>query len=216
MDDQKIRRIVQEELQRKLNQDRFGYSTIPYHIHNGKDSPNVPEENVSPNASIVGTIEMSTEGAVYTLNLNSQFTPRSITAYGVVTGTYSAETIRAITVGSAQLTPAFYFQPSSSRSVTTSNKEYPFPTLQPDGTTPSVPAQSSAYLLTSRISNANTFALTSENHIVSVSGFGSTGQGPNNNIYARATVIGFSKSSVEVYVPYLSSGWTIFLTYIIS
>jgi len=211
MNEQKVRIIVQQELQKKNNQDRFGYSTIPLHTHNGKDAPTIPMDNVTPNGAVVGTITMATEGAVYTLNLNSKFTPRQITAYGVVTGTYGGAAIRAITTGSAQLTPAFYFQPGTSKSVFANNKEYPLPTTQPDGTTPSVPAQSSAYLLSSRGSLADTYALTSENHIVSVSGFPTSA-----DIHARATVIGFSKDAVLVYVPYLDSGWEINLTFIIS
>lgn len=168
-------------------------------------------DNVVPNGAVTGTIAMATQGAVYTLNLNSSFTPRQITAYGVVTGTYAGAAIRAITTGSAQLTPAFYFQPGTTKSVITNDKQYPLPTVQPDGTTPSVPAQSSAYLLASRGSLTDIYALTSENHIVSVSGFPTS-----NDIHARATVIGFSKSAVLVYVPFLDSGWQINLTFIIS
>lgn len=210
--EQRIRQIVQEELQRSNNSSRFQLNTIPNHIHNGKDSPKIKAEDIIPSASVLGTIEMATEGRVYTLNLNSSFTPKLITAHGIITGTYAGSAVRAITVGTAHLTPSFYFQDNDSdASVITGDIQYPFPTNMPNGTTPTVPAQSSSYLLVSRGTVANTFALTSEDHIVSISGFPSA-----SDIYARATVIGYSKDAIKIYVPYLDSGWTIFLTVIVS
>lgn len=38
-DEQNIRRIVQDELQRQGNRDTFGVSAVPRHTHNGIDSP---------------------------------------------------------------------------------------------------------------------------------------------------------------------------------
>ncbi len=211
-DEQKIRRIVQEELRKGNNGGRFGLNTIPFHTHDGVNSQQIKAENVIPATSVTGTIELATEGAVYSLKLNSNFTPQNIIAHGVVTGTYSSSAMRAITWGTAQLTPSFYFQPVEGQlAVSTGNIQYPFPTTMPDGSTPSIPAQSSSYLAVSRGSVANTFALTSENHIVSVSGFPSS-----VDIYARATIIGYSRNEVLVYVPTLYSGWTIFLTFIIT
>lgn len=39
MDDQNIRRIVQEEIRKSAGQGVFKMQNIPYHIHNGLDSP---------------------------------------------------------------------------------------------------------------------------------------------------------------------------------
>ncbi len=202
---------VQRELQRSNNASRFGVNNIPFHTHDGVNSPKVKEDNIIPSVSVVGSIRMATEGAIYTLGLNSNFTPQNIQVYGAIRGTFDGSSVRAITVGSAQLTPTFYFQPGTGLSVVTGNKEYPFPTTQPDGTIRPVPAQSSAYLLSSRGSLSDTYALTSENHLVSVSGFPT-----ENDIYARATVIGYTKEAIQVYIPYLSTGWDINLTYIIT
>lgn len=212
MDENKVRQIVQEEMRRSTNGGRFGLNTIPFHTHDGVNSQKIKAENVIPSASVVGTIEMATEGATYSLQLNSNFTPQHITAHGVVTGTYSGSAMRVITWGSALLTPSFYFQPVDGQlAVSTGNIQYPFPTTMPNGSKPSVPAQSSSYLAVSRGSVANTFALTSEDHIVSVGGFPAS-----SDIYARATVVGYSRNEVLIYVPTLDSGWTIFLTVIVS
>lgn len=212
MDEQKIRQIVQDELRRGTNGGRFGLNTIPFHTHDGVNSQKIKAENVIPAASVTGTIELATEGATYSLKLNSNFTPQQIVAHGIVTGTYSGSAMRAITWGTAQLTPSFYFQPVDGQlAVVTGNTQYPFPTEMPNGSKPTVPAQSSSYLAVSRGSVANTFALTSENHIVSISGFPTSGE-----IYARATVVGFTRDEVLVYVPTLDAGWTIFLTFVIT
>jgi len=212
MDDQKIRKIVQDELRRSQGASRFNINTIPNHTHNGVDSLQIKAENVIPATSVTGTVEMATEGATYSLKLNSNFTPQQIIAHGVVTGTYSGSAMRVITWGSAQLTPSFYFQPVDGQlAVSVGNIQYPFPTLMPNGTKPNVPAQSSSYLAVSRGSVANTFALTSENHILSVGGFPTS-----TDIYARATVVGYTKNEILVYVPTLDAGWTIFLTFIIT
>ena len=212
MDDQKIRQIVREEISRNSNGGRFGLNTIPFHTHDGTNSQKIKAENIIPAASVTGTVEIATEGAIYSLKLNANFTPQQIIAHGVVTGTYAGSAMRAITWGAAQLTPSFYFQPVDGQlAVAVGNIQYPFPTTMPDGSQPSVPAQSSSYLAVSRGSVANTFALTSENHIVSVSGFPSSG-----DIYARATIVGYNRNEVLVYVPTLDAGWTIFLTFIIT
>lgn len=211
MNEQQIRQLIRQEMRNGQNSSRFGLNSVPFHTHDGVNSPKVKEDNVIPSVSVIGSIRMATQGAIYTLGLNSNFTPQNIQTYGAIRGTYNGSTVRAITVGSAQLTPTFYFQPGTNRSVVTGNKEYPFATLQPDGTVRPVPAQSSAYLLSSRGSLSDTYALTSENHLVSVSGFPT-----DNDIYARATVIGYTKEAIQVYVPYLETGWDINLTYIIT
>lgn len=41
MDDQKIRQIVRDEITRSTNGTRFGVQSIPFHTHNGTDSPSI-------------------------------------------------------------------------------------------------------------------------------------------------------------------------------
>jgi hypothetical protein len=212
MDENKIRRIVQDEIKKASKSSRFGFQDVPLHQHNGTDSPQIKEDNIVPNPAIVGTIAMA-QSQEYTISLNSIFTPRNIMAYGVITGTYLGSVVRIMTTGSAQLTNGFYLQPGTSSSVITGTKQYPFPTKQPDGSTPSVPVQSSAYINVSRNTSAYVYAGVSEDHIVDV-------VYPNpssiSDIRARVTVIGYSKSEVKVSVPYLDSGWTVFLNYVIT
>jgi hypothetical protein len=209
MDESRIRQIVQDELRRSSDKARFKLNTIPNHIHNGKDSPLIKAENIVPSTSIVGNVEMASV-STYTVNLNSSFTPKTILAYGTITGTYSGQATRILTIGSAQLSPTFYLQPETTRTVVTGNIQYPFPTEQPDGSTPSVPAQSSSYISVTRGGTSNFYAGSSEDHIVSVA-FPSTSE-----IKARATITDFSRDKVVINVPYLDSGWSIFLTLVIS
>lgn len=209
MDDAKIRKIVQEELRKSSNSSRFNVRSIPQHTHNGTDSPQIKAENIIPSCSIVGSVSLATEGQTYTLNLNSSFTPQLVICHSIVSND-SGEIYRGVYFGVAQLTPSFYLQPGGNNSVVTGNLQYPFPTTQLDGSKPSVPAQSSSGLLTSRSTDANVFANQSEDHIVSA--YVGTG---TSNIRARATVIGFSRDAIQVYVPYLTSGWTIDACFII-
>lgn len=47
MNEQKIRQIVQEEYRKNNSNGRFGLQNIPYHIHNGADSPTVFQPNIT-------------------------------------------------------------------------------------------------------------------------------------------------------------------------
>ena len=207
-----VRRIVREEMDRKSNQSRFQLNSIPQHTHNGVDSPLLKEENIIPSVSVSGSVTMTSIG-IYTLNLNASFTPKHIMAYGnafnAVPPDYSGLTVRAMSVGSANLTPSFYFQPNDSQSVVTGNIQYPFPTEQPDGTYMNVPVQSSVYLATIQGGSPAARSLSSEGHIASV-------EYPGGTIHARVTVVGFDKNAVYLSVPYLDSGWSITINYIIT
>lgn len=212
MDEKKIRQLVQQEIRKANSNSRFGLQMPPNHAHTGIDgSPQIKQSDVLPSTSVIGNVEMSTEGATYTIGLDSSFTPRNIMVYGTVTGTYSSAAVRAMVIGSAQLTPTFYLQPVSDRIVAPNNIQYPFPTEQVNGTKPSVPAQSGTYFLVSRGTVADTFSLSSENHIVSVGGFPGA-----DDIYLRLTVVGFSKDGIQVYMPVCDAGWTVFLTFVIT
>jgi len=209
MDENKIRQIVQQELQRSNNASRFSVNSIPQHTHDGINSPKIKAENVIPSTSVIGSISLATEGQTYNLLLNSSFTPQVVICHSIVSNT-SGEIYRGAYFGMAQLTPTFYFQPDTTASVLTGNIQYPFPTEQLDGSKPSVPAQSSSGLLVSRSTDANTFANQSEDHILSA--YVGTG---TSNIRARATIVGFSRDSIQIYVPYLTSGWSIDACFII-
>jgi len=212
MNDQLIRKIVREELARSNASSRFQLNSIPQHTHNGTDSPFIKEENIIPSVSVSGSVTMTSTG-IYTLNLNASFTPKHIMAYGnvfdAVPPDYSGLSVRAMSVGSANLTPSFYFQPNDSRSVITGNIQYPFPTEQPDGTYMNVPVQSSVYLATIQGGAPAARSLSSEGHIASV-------EYPGGTIHARVTVVGFDKNAVYLSVPYLDSGWSITINYIIT
>lgn len=196
MDDKRIRQIVQEELQRSNNAKRFSVNNIPFHTHDGINSPQIKEESVIPSTSVTGSITFA-QATTYRIGLNASFTPRTIQTYGIVTGT-DGGAVRVITVGSAQLTPTFYLQPNDSTSVVTGNLQFPF-----NGK----PAQSSCYLSVERGGTSDFYAQVSEDHIVSVAYSG---------IKARATVMGYSRNEVFIDVPFLETGWEIILNFVIT
>jgi hypothetical protein len=208
MDESQVRRVVQEELRRGLTNTRFGYQNVPLHEHDGVEAPKVKDNNINRNPAILGSITLSTEGQTYTLETNTPFTPRKIECNGLVYNPDSGNNIRVITTGAAYLGEGYYFQPSSSNSVVVGDIRYPAPTKQPDGSTKNVPLQYSSWFWANRNDNDQYFAAVSENHIVSVA-VGAT-------IYARVTVVDFSKDRVVLSVPFLESGYEVIANFLIT
>lgn len=191
---------MQQEIQRSNSAARFSVNSIPFHTHDGVNSPVIKEENVQPSTSITGFVSFA-QATTYQINLNASFTPRTVQVNGIVTGAYSGQQTRVLTVGSALLTPTLYLQRNTTTSVVTGNLQYPFNNK---------PAQSSSFLSVTRGGTSNFYAGVSEDHIVSVN-FPST-----SDIQARATIIDFSRTSITIDVPNLTSGWEITLNFIIS
>lgn len=210
MDDQKIRQIVRDEISRSQGRGRFGLTTNNFHTHDNINSQKIKAENIQPSVNTAGAILFGTEGATYTINLNTSFTPSSILAYGVVTNAAVSPNIRCHTIGSAQLTRGFYLQSESNLSVKMGGPEYPFPTTQPDGSKKTVPIQGSSFIYINETSGAVRSGV-SEDHIVSVF----IGE-DIADIRARVTVVDFSSTFIKLYVPYLTSGWRVNVNYVIS
>jgi len=201
MKPEQIRQMIREEITRSQNASRFnGIQSIPGHNHDGVNSPQIKEEHIIPGASITGFVSMA-QATTYTINLNASFTPRQITAYGIVTGLYSGNQTRVISFGTALLTPTFYLQADTETVVNTGTLQFPF-----NGK----PAQSSSFLSVTRGGTSDFYAGVSEDHILSVN-FPST-----STIQARATIVNFSKTAITVDVPNLTSGWEITLNYVIT
>lgn len=180
---------------------RFKVQNIPYHTHNGVDSPAVHEDNLIQSVSVSGNISFASSDT-YTIYLNSSFTPSSILVYGNITG---ASTERYMSIGSANLVPSFYLQPSTNRSVITGNVQYPF--VDPNlGVT--VPLQSSCYFGAEAAATGNNIhTLSSEGHVVNVFYGGST--------LARATITAFSRGSIQI-VTTIVAGWEINANFVIT
>lgn len=98
MDNDKIKKMVQDEVRRQMSSSRFGMQNVPFHTHNGIDSPNIKADNVIPSVSVSGRITFA-QATDYTLNLNSSFTPNHISLYGVA---YDSRTIYTFTLTAAK------------------------------------------------------------------------------------------------------------------
>lgn len=213
MNEQQIRNIVRQEIQRQSNASQFRLGNVQQHTHNGTDSPLVREENLIPSASITGFVTFA-QATTYTIQLNASFTPRSITVYGIATGEYSSNQTRVLSFGTAQLTPTFYLQDPTDADtpdtyVVTGKKQFPFST---SGSSSGKPAQSSSFLSVTRGGTSNFYAGVSEDHIMSV--FLPTSA--DSDIKARATITDFSKTAITVDIPILASGWEITLNFVIT
>lgn len=196
MDETRIRKMVQDEIARAAKSNQFGLQKIPYHVHNGVDSPKISENSLVQSVSVSGNISFASSDE-YTIYLNSSFTPSSVMAYGNVTGS-GAELY--MTFGTANLVPSFYLQPDTTRTVVTGNVQYPFvdPNLSPVTT---VPMQSSIYIgAESTSTGSGMHSLSSEGHIVNVFYGG--------DIKARATITEFTKSYIKIQTT-IDSGWEI-------
>jgi hypothetical protein len=202
MDEKKIRQIVQEELKRNNNAARFGVNNIPFHTHDGINSPQIKEENVIPSVSVSGRITFA-QITDYTLNLNASFTPTHIMLYGIAYNP-AGSVIRAHVIGTANLGPSFYFQPGTTESTITGDIQYPF--VDPNlGVT--VPLQSSSFFLGTN--GSTTFrGQPGEGHILDVQYAGT--------VYARMTVTEFNKNRVVFRVSYLETDWEIYTNIVIT
>lgn len=203
MDEKKIRQIVQQELQRSNSAGRFNVNNVPFHTHDGVNSPQIKEESVVPSTSIMGDVRFS-RAEQYQILLDSSFTPSSITAYGVITGTYDGTANRIMFFGTATNSPTFYLQPLSGNSVQTGNIQFPF-----NGK----PAQSGSYFSANRGSLNYIYAGVTEDHILSV---GFPDPELESDIRARVTITGITRDRITVDVPYLDSGWSIITNFLIT
>lgn len=102
MDEQKIRQIVQQEIQKSGSNGRFSQSPLQRHVHNGLDSPPINNDNVIKNIPVSGSITMAHVG-IYTLGLaNTPSTATQVFFNGVVTNAVDGVlTAASITVGHA-------------------------------------------------------------------------------------------------------------------
>lgn len=186
MNDQQIRKIVREEIQRANNSSRFRVQSIPEHTHNGIDSPKIAESNLIRTPILLGSIEFSSD-TTYSLKYNAEYTPSMVTMYSNVIGP-SGE--RFVCIGSAYLTPSFYFQPSTSSSVEIGNIQYPF-----EG----YPAQSSVYFGTD--SGGSRRTVVSQFAIISV-------EYPLGTVLFQMKVKGFSKTDITIENTVFTTGWS--------
>ncbi len=193
MTEEQVRQIVQSEIQRQNSGARFAMNPSQYHTHDKINSPAIDSNNLIPSVVTSGSVTFQ-QATSYTFNLNTNFTPSLILAYGIANnGVGAPATIRAHTIGSARLGQGFYLQPKNTTEVVM-------------GGPPQQIIQSSSYI---SVENGGTFhALTDEGNIVDVE-YGGT-------IYARATVTAFSRTAITINVPFLEAGWQIIVNYVIS
>jgi len=142
--------------------------------------------------SITGGVSLYTDGNVSppdsgVLSLVSGSGDPNI-SYSLYT---ASTTVRAHTMGSAQLGQSYYFQPDTNSTVKEGGPVQSF-------------IQSSTYFSTSNLGAVH--ALTDEGNLVDVEYSG---------IHARLTLIDYNNTSIVLRVPYLDSGWQIIVNIVV-
>lgn len=207
MDETRIRKIVQEELKRTSNTGRFNVRSVPQHVHNGSDSPLLPETSINRNPGVMGNVMFASSGEDYVFEINMPYTPRQVILNGIFvdspTGSAPIDD-RYHIWGTAYLGPAYYLQPIDNRTVGVGGIPYPAPTNLQDGSKATIPAQSSTFFGFIQGSSEAT-AGTSQFHIADV--FGSA--------TLRVTVVDFSKDKIVFRVTSMTSGWSLIGNYLI-
>lgn len=177
---------------RQNNANRFNVNSIPFHTHNGVDSPAINQSNIQPGIRASGSITFA-QSTDYHLGLT--FNPTSILFYGAAIYNPGGITIRAQCIGNAQLGPSFYFQPNDSTSVVPGqnlqNIIQSSSMMLVDSTNPDVPVVR---------------VIVDEGHLVDVEYSG---------IMARATVVAFDSNGVTIRV-HVEPDWSIIGNYVVT
>lgn len=212
MTPEQIRQVVRDEIRRNDSSSRFGLNMVSHHTHSGgNDGQQINANDIIPSVSVSGNINFA-QATTYTLNLNASFTPSRIQLYGNVTG--DSHQLFFIT-GSANLGPSFFFQPLTNTSVRTGSVQYPTMDSNEQAV---IPLQSNAYYGTEDSGNrGNSSPATTpgafhtasgEQHIVRVRYTVANGGG-SATTFASMTVTSFSKTSIQLKVDTLATGWEI-------
>lgn len=214
MNEQQIRALVQQEIAKNNQMNRFNLTTTPNHAHTGKgqDGQKINSSDIIPGNTARGLITFATS-TKYTLKVN--FNPTSLFVYGnAVHQTGSTIDIRAFIIGDAKFAPSSYLQApkgsSAFNNMSTGGPLYtgnPLPNVASNGTYNNTIIQSSAYFSVSgNASPSGPHAGADQFHLVLVDFSG---------VLAAADVISFSKNAIVISAV-LAAGWSINANYIIT
>ena len=208
MDENAIKKLIQQELKKSNNNSRFGRQRANNHNHDGVNSPKVADNNLDRNPAVIGQVTFATSGVDYTFRLGLPYTPRQVILNAVFVDSTSSPDDRYQIWGVAYLGNAYYLQPVDNRTVAVGGLPYPSsPNSDQTDLDPNslVPAQSSTFFgFFDGASEATAGA--SQFHIADV--FGSA--------TLRVTVVDFSKDKIVFRVSSLQSGWSLIGNYLIT
>lgn len=182
----KMKKIAEQVFDEKLKQTQYSFKGLPFHTHNGTDSPKIPESSTTASFTANCALTMATDGQTYTIGLN--FQGKRLDFDGIALHK-TAGTIdkRAIVIGMARLGNSYELQADSNSAVVVGGEIKKF-------------RQGSSALCTDEAATPVFAASRSQNFIAFVQqpGTGAT--------VAQAEVVSFSSSSVKIKVT-LASGW---------
>lgn len=195
MDEQKIRKIIQDELQKNY---RSGAPLVPPHQHNGVDNLKISQTNVLNNVGVMGKINFASN-STYTLYFSTQ-NPSRLDLNGFVFDTGINDSSVMI-VGTAILSKAYYFQPLTTRSAKQGGIQYPIRGIL---------AQCSSNLyVQDTVNPSNTFPHTEQFYIINA--FTSSG-----SQIATGQLQNLTETSIDIVITNLASGWNISANFIIT
>ncbi len=183
-----VRQMIQQEMTKSSQSQRFNLSNANRHQHNRTDGAPISANDITPGNSIIsGSITFQTQ-TTYTIGVN--FNPTSILLQGTVVDPSGNE---YMCIGSAQFGPSFYLQPGTNTSVVV-------------GGAPETKVQTSTF---GGWNGSKFVSGTSKGgHIVDVF--------PGGTIQVRADIIGYSNKGIQIEFTYLTSGWYALLNFTIT
>ena len=210
-----IRRIAKETFDKELKNIKWSNFDTPRHVHNGKDAPRVNDADVVVGRSALGSIEMNNSRR-YKLGLT--FNPKQMLFLGVATGP-AGERVQINSM--ARFGTGYYFQPQSDNSVTEGGLELNV-------------VQGGNWFMSDN-GTTNFRASVTEGHLANATGFGGAvdvratipnlstqaslvypdGKAPVTDNYGDRSTRGWGNGFVYVDVT-LTSGWTLFATFVVS
>lgn len=186
--DSQIRAIVQQEVARIQQSQRFNLTNTSRHQHTTTDIAPISANDITPGNSVTGSITFAQQT---TYNIGVNFNPSTVVVNGNVIGPSNQ---RFLTVGTAKFGPSLYLQPNTSTSVKA-------------GGVPETIIQCCSYF-GAESSGGAMHTLVDEGHIVDIEYSGT--------IFARATITGYSNQGIILVVDDLVSGWSMNLNLTIS
>lgn len=187
MNDSQIRQLIQQEIAKNSQANRFNLTNTSRHQHTRNDVAPISQNDITPGNSTCGSISFA-QATTYTIGVN--FNPTSVLVQGTVVDPSGNE---YMCIGSAQFGPSFYLQPGTSTSVVV-------------GGAPETIVQTSTF---GGWNGSKFVSGTSKGgHIVDVF--------PGGTIQIRAQIIGYSNKGILLQFSTLTSGWEALLNFTIS
>lgn len=194
MDENKIRQIVKDEMQRNYHS---GTPQVPPHIHDGISNLKVDRSNVINLVGIMGNIDFASNDT-YTLYFSTPNPARiDMNGFAFDNGLVDSS---VLTVGMALLSTSYYFQPRNDRSASQGGLAFPLSGILAQ-------CSSNLYVLDEGTTN-DTFPHANQFFIMNARN--------SSTVFATMQLKNLTATSIDIEVTNLHADWRISANFIIS